>query len=144
MKNVKVFSHEIMPLISERINQNQEVYLTVSGTSMRPFYHHQKTIVKLVKPTFPIDLYTVCLFNDQGIYKLHRFIKKTNDLMIMNGDALKTNETIRFDQIIGVVTEHEYKNKKTKSSSKRYLLNVRIWSLLRPFRRVMLRIFGGE
>ena len=144
MKNVNVLSHEIMPLIKEHLDQGQEVFLTVSGQSMRPFYHHQETVVKLVKPTFPIALYTVCLFHDQGGYKLHRLIKKNDEMLIMNGDALKAIETIREDQILGVVTEHEYQHKKISSTNKRYMFYVRIWALLRPFRRIMLRIFGGK
>lgn len=143
MKQLKVLSEDLMPVIKDLLESGQEVLLTVSGTSMRPFYKHHQTIVKLISPPIKLKKYDVILYQDKGKYKLHRIVKIKPDYFIVCGDALIQIETINSHQIFGLVVEHRYRGKIVLSSSKRYLFKVRIWALLKPFRSIMLRLFGG-
>lgn len=143
MKVVHVLSDDIMPVIKDLLDKNQEVLLTVSGTSMRPFYHHQKTVVKLVNSNDDYAKFDVVLYHDQNKYKLHRILKIKDDYCIICGDGLKEVETIKKNQIFGKVIEHMYKNKVTIENEKSYRFKVWIWASLKPFRRILLKIFGG-
>lgn len=140
----KVFSHEVMPLVKELLEGGQDVWLTVSGTSMRPFFVNQKTIVKLRFPKDELKKYDVVLYQDHHQYKLHRICQIHDHVYTIYGDALKQQETIRFEQIFGVVIEHKLKNRVIKKDDWWYLFKVRIWALLKPFRRLLIRLFGGS
>ncbi len=140
----KVFSHEVMPLVKELLEGGQDVWLTVSGTSMRPFFVNQKTVVKLRFPKDELKKYDVVLYQDHHQYKLHRIYQIHDHVYTIYGDALKQQETIRFEQIFGVVIEHKLKNRVIKKDDWWYLFKVRIWALLKPFRRLLIRLFGGS
>lgn len=139
----KVFSHEVMPLVKELLEGGQDVLLTVSGTSMRPFYKNQETVVKLRYPKEELKKYDVVLYQDHHHYKLHRIYAVHDNIYTIYGDALSEQETIRFEQIFGVVVEHRVHKRVIKKDQKRYMFYVRIWALLKPFRRILLRLFGG-
>jgi hypothetical protein len=139
----KVFSHEVMPLVKELLEGGQDVLLTVSGTSMRPFYKNQTTVVKLRYPKEELKKYDVVLYQDHHQYKLHRIYKVHDHVYTIYGDALSEQETIRFEQIFGVVVEHREGKRVIKKDQSWYMFNVRIWALLKPFRRILLRLFGG-
>jgi signal peptidase I len=143
MTSVNVFSNEIMPLVKELLDQDQHVLLTVSGTSMRPFFKHQKTVVKLGKINEHLKKYDVVLYQHKGHYKLHRFIRIKKGNCIINGDGLKEMEVVERRHLFGYVLSHQVKDKWIKNRSFIYLLKVSIWSLLRPFRSIMLRLYRG-
>ncbi|MFU8793646.1 MAG: hypothetical protein ACNA7K_06435 [Acholeplasmataceae bacterium] len=133
-----VLSHEIMPVVKEILLNNQPVELKISGQSMRPFYHHQKTIVLLEKPKVLKHL-DVVLYETSSQYKIHRIIKIMPDYYVINGDGLRFKENIREDQIFGVVIRHKTHQKWVNSHQFLYILKVKLWSLLRPFRRFLIR-----
>lgn len=139
----KILSYEVMPLVKELLEGGHEVLLTVSGTSMRPFYQHQKTVVKLRYPKDDLRKYDVILYQDHNMYKLHRIYKINDDLYTVYGDALREKEMISKVQIFGVVVSHEYRHKWIDRNHWWYRFKVWIWALLKPFRRIMLRLFGG-
>lgn len=143
MKKVSVLSHEIIPVIKDLLASDQDVLLTVSGTSMRPFYHHQKTVVKLVKIKTTLKRFDVVLYEDTDQYKLHRILRIKDDVIIICGDGLKEIETIKPTQIFGKVVEHHNKHKIILESQRSYRFKVWIWAYLRPFRRILLKLFGG-
>ena len=139
----KVFSYELMPLVKELLEGGQDVWLTVTGTSMRPFFLNQKTVVKLRFPKEDLKKYDVVLYQDHHQYKLHRIYQIHDNVYTIYGDALRVKETIRFEQIFGVVIEHKFKKRVIKKDNGCYVFKVRIWALLKPFRRILLRLFGG-
>ena len=143
MNSVRVFSSDIMPLVKELLNNNQEVLLTVSGTSMRPFFKHQKTVVKLGKIDTDLKKYDVVIYQHLGVYKLHRLLKIKDDICLINGDALREIERVDSHELFGYVIAHQHQSKWIDHRSFPYLIKVRLWSLLRPFRFIMLRIFRG-
>lgn len=140
MQHKKVMAHEIMPTIQEMLASDQTVFLKVSGNSMRPFYVHHQTVVSLLKPNRAFKRFDVCLYQDCGVYKLHRIVKIKDDTLIILGDALNQKELIQKTQIIGLVHTHQNKGKVIKHHQKRYLFKVYVWHVLRPFRRILLKL----
>jgi hypothetical protein len=139
----RVFSNELIPLVKELLEDGQDVMLTVSGNSMRPFYHHHKTVVKLRYPKENLQKFDVILYQVHNQYKLHRIYKIHDDMYTVYGDALVEKEMISKVQVFGVVLSHMEKKKTVDRHNKNYLFQVRMWALLKPFRRLLLRLFGG-
>lgn len=126
-----------MPLIKEQI-LNHDITLKVSGNSMLPFYKDQKTIVTLTKVD-ELFKYDVILYKYKGRYILHRIIKFEDDLIICRGDGLISKEDIEYKDVIAVVKSHKNNDKSINSNNKAYLFKVKLWILLRPIRRVLLK-----
>ncbi len=138
MSEVKVLSKEIIPVFIEFLNEGKSVRFKVSGHSMLPFFKHQKTIVTLnIKDNY--KKYDVILYMSNGLYKLHRIIKVNDDHFIVYGDALKNKEIIYQKDIIGYVEFHTGKKRNIYYKNNWYLFKVKLWILLKPFRRFLIK-----
>ena len=134
-----VLSQEILPLIKDSLGNQQIVTLTVSGHSMRPFLKDKGSIVSVINEPFKkhdILLYT----NENNTLVLHRLIKNTNPLVLC-GDALKTKELIHPNNVLGKVKRIEYKGKIINPNTRFYRFKVKLWILLKPFRKILLKVF---
>ncbi|PKK86615.1 MAG: hypothetical protein CVV63_04265, partial [Tenericutes bacterium HGW-Tenericutes-8] len=80
------------------------------------------------------------LYEYQGRYRLHRIIKVEDDVYVICGDALTSYEYVSRDKIFGLVIAYKNKQKWIHRQSTLNHLYISIWSLLRPFRRILLRI----
>lgn len=139
---VRIFSDELIPIISEMIRNGRVVDLTVSGASMLPFYIDKETIVTLDNPRGKFKKYDVVLYRDKGKYKLHRIIGFKKGILVIRGDALRQKEYVNPDAVIGRVVNHHTRGKKIMGRSKLYLAKVYFWNLLCPIRPYLLRLFG--
>lgn len=139
---VNITSDEIMPLIKEILSNDREVELVVSGTSMRPFYYHQSTIVTLTGVNGLFKKYDVVLYNDKNKYKLHRIIGFKKDKLVICGDALKEKELVSREKVFGKVKQHKNNNKIIHAHSKRYLTKVFLWYRLYFIRLYLLKLFN--
>lgn len=140
MKEVIVRMKELVPIIREKINTNELAQLKVKGSSMEPFFYSDKTIVTLGK----IDVlkrFDVILFQkEEDQYILHRVIHINKDIIITMGDGLKQREVCSINQVIAKVTSFETNNITYTINSKRYLFKVKVWYLLKPIRRILLKL----
>lgn len=136
---MKILSKEIMPYVKELLDMNKAVELKVSGNSMLPFFKHHETIVHLSKKQ-TYNTNDVILYLNNDSYILHRIYKQKNNYFIVFGDALKTKEIVYPSQILGFVEFHVKNGKQINSNSKRYLFKVKLWKLLKPFRKPLLLI----
>ncbi len=144
MDQQKIYTYEDILLIKELLELNREVKLVVSGTSMRPFFYHQKTIVTLANPIEPFKRFDVVLYCHNGDYKLHRILKVHGDQLVICGDASVTLEYINVISVFGIVVYHQKGRYKTSANNKRYLKQVRFWNFLKPFRRYLIRLYKGD
>ncbi len=136
---MKILSKEIMPFIKEMLEMNKSVEFKVSGNSMLPFFKHHETIIHLSKKEI-YNINDVILYLNNDSYILHRIYKQKNDHFIVYGDALNSKEIVHPRQILGFVEFYTHRNKQIKSNSKRYLFKVKLWKLLKPFRRPLLSL----
>lgn len=111
--NKVVSMDEMIPLIDEQLKNNGEVKFTPRGKSMYPTLISGEDTVTIVKPEFPLKLYSMPLYKrDNGEYVLHRVIKIDGDKYTMRGDnQYIAEEGIREEQIIGVVKEYTHNGK---------------------------------
>lgn len=136
-EKIIVNNQELMALVKEQIN-NKNVTLTIKGNSMLPFFRDGRTIITLEKPK-KLKRLDVVLFKYNDIYILHRIIK-IKEKIVTQGDGLISKEIIDESDVVAVVKFFENKRKIIFSNNKFYLFKVRMWRILRPFRRVLLKL----
>lgn len=139
MSEVKVQSKDIMPIFIELLNEGKSVEFKISGHSMLPFFKHQQTVVTLSKK-YEYEKYDVVLYISHDLYALHRIVGLKDDVCIVYGDALKRKEMIPKKDILGFVKYHTHKQKKIYYKNRGYLFKVKLWLLLKPLRRILLKI----
>lgn len=117
------------------LGQNQDVEIIVTGHSMLPFYKHGKTVVRLKKQDV-YHKYDVVLFKYGDQYVLHRIIKIKDNVYTLRGDGAFRKEVVRQDALYAKVIDFHRDSKRIKS----YKLKYRLWLLLTPIRRVLLKL----
>ena len=108
--NKIVSMDEIIPLIEEKINQDGKVIFNPKGNSMFPTILEGVDTVTLVKPVFPLEMYSIVLFrSNEGNILLHRVIGFKNEKYELRGDnKYSSEENISKEQILGVVETYTH------------------------------------
>jgi len=133
---MKIESKDLMPHVIEALKEHKEVTFKVSGHSMWPFYHHQKTSVTLIQGLYKKHDVVLAIYRDR--YVLHRIIKIKDDSIILQGDGAIRKEHILTKDIFGKVLS--FTNKRTVFElNKWYRIKVVLWRIL-PGRRLWLRM----
>jgi phage repressor protein C with HTH and peptisase S24 domain len=142
MEHKTVSVYEIGPIIEEQIKLGNQVKLTVSGNSMEPFFHNQKTIVTLTFVSKSLKKRDIVFYkNINGQYILHRIISLKKGFIVCCGDALKKKEYLPKESIIARVIEFKNGNLITRTNSKKYQFYGFLWWLFYPIRRLLLKIY---
>jgi signal peptidase len=138
---MRVSINDLMDLIREKLEENGEVQLTVSGNSMLPFFHDRRTEVTLAKPQRSLRRGDIILFSYQNNWVLHRILRIRKDLIITAGDALTTVESIAPGVVLAIVTKFRNDDRETDVRKFSYRLRVGIWMFFRPLRRILMRFY---
>jgi len=150
---MKVANDILIPELARLLNEQKEVRFTPSGVSMRPFIEGDKDSVILASMNrLPqrgdILLAQVTAANGSKTYVLHRLVRIenhqspiTNDqssiIYVLQGDGnLFGEETCTRNDIIGRVIAIE-----TPQGRRKRLTSGKLWYILRPFRRYLLKIY---
>lgn len=131
---------EIESLLLEKLDQNALVTLRVKGGSMFPFFKDNETLVTLEKVHSPLKRGDVILYSTDHGKVLHRIIQVKKGYYLTLGDALTSKEIVKETDVIAIVKSFSTKNKEISSRSKWYLTKVCLWNLLRPIRRLLLKV----
>ena len=139
-------SDQVEERLSPLLLAGAEVPLVVTGSSMVPFLRDRRDKVFLKSPDFvPVRTGDILFFKrDSGQWILHRLHHFTPDgLMAINGDGQTWFETIRPDQVLGIVVRIS-RSGKAPFSHRRWdwALLRRVWKLLLPVRPALLRCIG--
>lgn len=139
-------SDQVEERLTPLLRAGAEVPLVVTGSSMVPFLRDRRDKVYLKSPDFvPVRTGDILFFKrDSGQWILHRLHHFTPDgLMVINGDGQTWFETIRPDQVLGVVIKISRSGKAPFSPRRRdWALLRRVWKLLLPARPALLRCIG--
>lgn len=142
--------------VMNQLKSGKFVVVPTSGVSMEPLLHDKKkknaTQVLIEPVTRTLSPGDLPLFvREDGKFVLHRLIKVYNreDGSIIyrtRGDNCITCEVFPKENAFGVVTKIYKKEKTINVTDKPYLLYVRIWNLIYPFRYLYrrIRIFAGR
>lgn len=138
MDKILINNNNLFKVIIDELASGKKVSFKVKGNSMLPFFRDTKTLIEL-KKTNTYKKYDVILFKLENKYYVHRIIKIKENRIICMGDALTSKEIINESNIIARVIS--YQNKKLiNTNSKKYKIRVTLWMLLRPIRRLIIRI----
>lgn len=145
MREVKIKTMNIFPLITELLEKGQSTKITVSGDSMYPFLRDGIDSVELSKGRFEdLKRGDIAMFRRRdGAYVMHRIYKRNNGNIFIVGDAQKWIEgPLQKDQFIAVVNHIWRKNKKISCNNIWYKLTSLIWLVLRPCRLHIFKIYN--
>lgn len=140
----KVKANGLFPLVSDLLENGQDVRLPVTGDSMYPFLRDSIDSVEFAKGSFEDvsrgDI--VLIQRTTGAYVMHRILLKKADCFYMVGDAQQWIEGPLYpDQIIAVVSAIWRKERRISCSNNWLRCLSKTWLLLRPFRYFILRCF---
>ena len=142
--------------IKELLQNDGKFIGTTMGVSMRPMIISGRDVVVIEKKTERLKPLDVALYirNDKD-YVLHRVLKVTEDGYIIRGDNCYSDEIVKEDEVIGVLTQYFKKDKPIMMGDKKYLRYVKrrlFWYKPRKFfvklkakiRRIAKRIIKGK
>lgn len=112
----------------------------VHGHSMEPFLrdHHDTVYIETADGYREMD---VVLFRRNGRLVLHRILKQCGDRFIVCGDNEFCRETVKREQILGVMTAFTRGKRTVSVTSRGYRLLSRMWTLSFPTKRLLRRMY---
>lgn len=139
MNKKKISLDEIYPVIKEKIENGGTVQLPITGTSMNPLLYWGRDSVELVKCDNPKKYDIIFYRRDNVQFVLHRIVGKDEKGFILCGDnQVKKEYGITESHIIAVVKSITRKGKKINISKASYKLYYKLWTLILPFRNLIL------
>ena len=112
--------------IEELLKSSGKYIGTTVGVSMRPMIISGRDVVVIEKKTQRLKPMDVALYIRNGKdYVLHRVLKVTSDGYIIRGDNCYSDEIVKEDEVIGVLTQYFKKEKPIMMDDKKYLRYVK-------------------
>lgn len=133
-----------MKTLAQQLDQTGVVVHTNKGTSMMPLLRENRDLMVIRKRgAGRFHKYDAVLFlRDNGEYVLHRILRVNQDSYWIVGDNCASGETVREEQVLGILTEIVRDGKTIAVTDKGYLAFVRVWCALFPLRACWLRCAG--
>ncbi len=91
------------------------------GVSMLPMLKNRRDTVVIKQKTERLQPLDVALYKRGNDYVLHRVLAQTDGGYLIRGDNCYTDENVKEEQVIGVLTEFFRKGKHVFCTDKRYL-----------------------
>lgn len=144
MENKKVSLEEMISLITEQLNSGGTFEIPITGTSMLPLLVQGRDFVVLKKAENKLNKDDIPLYKrTDGHFVLHRVFDNIGDLYSMCGDNQWVIEKgINSSQVIGIVVAIRRKGKIIDVNSMSYKLYCKVWRLLFPIRKYIVKIRG--
>lgn len=133
------------PLVIEQLEEGRKVRFIVSGSSMMPWIVNNRDSVELVSVHgMKLKKGDIILFQPlKGKYILHRIIKVYPEGYATMGDGnFYPDGYTAKETVIAKVVSIYRKGKKIDCESKKWKLVFRLWMLLYPVRRYLIKILG--
>lgn len=141
MRDNVIQLNELMPLIRERLAAGESVRFSPHGTSMLPMLKDGRDQVVLSPLPDKLRKYDLPLYQrENGQYVLHRIVKAKDDYTCMGDNQFVPECGLSHEQMIGVVTSFIHNGKEYSTNCLRYKVYCRIWCVVRPFRRILVKI----
>ncbi len=140
---------ELVPLITDLLNEGKDVIITARGSSMRPIVKNLRDAVILTSYKGNAEIGDVILYKrESGSFVLHRIVDKKEDgsFVLMGDFQLVREEGIMESQIIASLSGYIRKDKAIFCSSKKYQRYSRFWMKSRFVRRLYIKTvsFGAK
>ena len=130
--------------VTDQLLQGKKVICPNRGTSMLPLLRQGKDLMVISpRPDSRLKKYDALLFKrDNGDLVLHRVLKVLEKGYLMNGDHQIVKETVREDQILGIMTHVMRGKKLIPVTSLRMRCYIHLWYAPYPLRCLFLRANG--
>ena len=133
-------SHNIVSF-AQLLERDGALAYTNKGISMMPLLRQDRDIMIIEKRDPPYKKYDAVLFlRDNGQYILHRIMKVMDGKYYIIGDNCPSGETVREEQILGVLTGVKRDGKLIRENDRRYRCYVRFWWAIFPLRKGWMRL----
>lgn len=144
-KKVKTSLESLSPILLKLLEEDIDIMLTVTGTSMKPLLTHKKDSVILTKcDKFNLKKGDIPLYKrNNGQYVLHRIVKVKENIYDLCGDNQYIIEkSLPKENIIAVVKTFEWNGKLYSCNDFVYKIywHLRVFSI--PFRSVLYRTWS--
>ena len=132
---------QLMPLITERLQNGQSVRFYPKGTSMLPMLRQGIDCVVLSPLPKHLKKYDLPLYKrENGQYVLHRLVRVGKTYTCIGDNQFVLEHGVRPEQMIGVVTAFARGEKEYQITDWRYRLYVRFWHYSRIPRRLFRKL----
>lgn len=134
---------ELLPRMQEAFREGKGFWLPVTGVSNYPTLLPDRDSVILEAVRVPLKTGDLPLYRrDNGQFVLHRIVSVSNNgVFFCCGDHQHQKEAVRPEQMIGLVTWVQRKDKQFSVRQTGYRVWVRIWVWLFPCRGPLIRVF---
>ena len=125
----------------EELSRAGTIAFPVKGVSMQPLIAAGRDAVLVAAKSHRLARFDVGLFKrDNGDYVLHRVLAVEEGGYSFCGDSQTFCESVREDQVLGVMTSLVRKGKPVDLQGASYRRYVALWCGLFPARRVLLKV----
>lgn len=130
-----------MTTLAQQLDTAGVIVHTNKGTSMMPLLRENRDLMVIRKRgAGRFHKYDAVLFlRDNGEYVLHRILRVNPDSYWIVGDNCASGETVREEQVLGILTEILRDGRTIRVTDKGYRIFVRIWCALFPLRSLWIR-----
>lgn len=134
-----ICGEELLALTRERLAAGQNVrYLPFRGFSMLPLLRQGKDAVELSPLPDRLKKYDLPVYQyPSGKVVMHRVVAVRDDHYICLGDNTYQYETLRHDQMIGLVSTIRRGDTLISTDDPRYLLYSKFWVGIYPLRKLL-------
>ncbi len=133
---------ELVPLITDLLNDGKNVIITARGNSMRPMVKNLRDAIILSSYNGEAEIGDVILYKrESGSFVLHRIVDKREDgsFTLMGDFQTVCEEGIKQSQIIACLSGIVRKNKTYMCSSKEYQRYSRFWTKSKFLRGIYIK-----
>jgi hypothetical protein len=141
LHNAVILEDELMPLIRERLAAGQKVrYLPFRGMSMLPMLRQGIDTVELAPLPEKLSKYDLPVYQyPSRKYVMHRIVKVEKDHCICLGDNTYSYETIRREQMLGIVSAFKRGKTRIEANAFSFPLYCRLWVASYPERSLFMQ-----
>jgi len=128
-------------LSAEQVLKEKGVLVeTTVGTSMLPLFKNRRDRVIIKPVTARLEKYDVPLYRRGNKLVLHRIIEVRENDYIICGDNCEDFETVKDEQVIGVLSAFYRRKKYYTVEDKAYILYSKAWVSIYPLRMVYKKL----
>lgn len=144
MDTKKIRLEDLAPVIEEELASGGRFEINIKGTSMLPLLVQGRDTVVLTAVTEPLKKYDIPLYRRiDGSFVLHRVVAVNDGTYTMCGDNQWVLEKgVGHSQIVGRVCKINRKGKCFDVDNSRYRLYCKVWQLLLPVRKYIVKAKG--
>ena len=141
-------TREYVSTLRELVQQGETVSMLISGNSMAPFLCSRRDYIYFRSPDRPMRRGDIVFYErDNGQFVVHRIIRVHREAdgrrrFDITGDNQSELESVREDQIFGLIFAVERKGKKIVPGDFWWEFFARVWTRIIPFRRAVKRLYG--